>query len=98
MRFFPHDLPTCNGGVVFLNVAEDQATVFKRVGTNLTRADVSRIGRYFGQMNNLLLLHVNLVVPTIGERAISGSKLFFLRRMKRVSPFRAVGINQVSTH
>src|SRR5262249_58863346 len=49
-------------------------------------------------MNNLLLLHVDLVASTMGECAIGGSELFFLCRVNGVSPFRTVGINQVSAH
>src|SRR5579863_818819 len=49
-------------------------------------------------MNNLFLLHIDLVSPTISERAIGGSNLFFRRRMRRVGPFQMARIHQFSTH
>src|SRR5947209_8740599 len=98
MRFFPHDLPTCNGRVVFLKVAEDEASILKCVGTNLARADVAGIGGHFRHVNNLLLLHIDLVSPTISEGAVGGSKLFLRCRMHRISPFWTFWIHQVSTH
>src|SRR5215470_19764786 len=49
-------------------------------------------------MNNLLLLHINFVASTIGERAMGHSKLLFRRRVEMVNPFRTLGIHQVSAH
>ena len=95
LNLFPNNLPTSNGGIIFLYVAKDQATVLKRVRTNLARADVARIGSHFRQVNDLLLLHIDLVASTIREHAIGGSKLFFFGRMRGVSPFRQVWIHQV---
>ena len=66
LRFFPHNLPTRNGEVVFLNVAADQAAIFKRVGTNLARAEESRIDRHFRQM--MSTAETSLYVPTIRSR------------------------------
>src|SRR5579863_7244162 len=49
-------------------------------------------------MNNLFLLHIDLVSPTISEHAIGGGNLFFSRRMRSVGPFQMVRIHQFSAH
>jgi len=98
VNLLPNDFPACNGGIVFLNVAEDQAAAFKTIRPDLARSHVSRVGSHFRQMNNPLLLHVDLVPATIGEAAIRGSEFFLRRDMYRIGPFWPVGIHKVSAH
>src|SRR4029077_6545029 len=91
--FLPYNLPTRNGRVLFLNIAEDQAIVLQVVWTNLARAYVAGIGSHFRKMNNLLVLHINLVTSTVSERAVGGGNLFLRRCVHRIRPFHTIRIH-----
>src|ERR1017187_4559186 len=49
-------------------------------------------------MDKAVTLHVNLIPPTAGKRAVGGCDLLLCGRMLRVNPLRPVRIYQVGAH
>ena len=51
-----------------------------------------------GKMDDLPLLHVDLVASAVGEGAIGGGRLFIRRETQRVAPFGAVRVDEIGAH
>src|SRR5436853_1298034 len=63
----PNNLPARYGGILLLNAAEHEPVAIETIRTDLTRADVSRIGRHSRKMHDLLVLNIDLISSAVGK-------------------------------